>query len=108
AAAPIDAISSEPRDGSRRKSLTVPVNRLPMLCVVPHGEVSRLVTWANAGTALATVAATTVAHVHNILTIEVLVIAALPASARIPQDATVHRGGGNMRPLVLPTTRTVN
>src|SRR5512144_213369 len=100
----MDAIPSEPRVGSRRRSLTAPLNRLPVLCAVPHGVVSRLLTCASAGAALATIAATTVAHVHNFLIIELLIIVALPAFVRIPQAATVHHGGGNTHPPALPMT----
>src|SRR5262245_49203651 len=99
---------SELRDGSRRRSLTVPLNRLPVVGATPHGDVSRFLTCATAGAALATVAATTVAHVHNILTIELLVIVVLPAFARSPPDATVPRGGENTHPQASPMTRTLN
>jgi hypothetical protein len=73
AAAPIAAIPRDAFDGSRRTSLSALENKLPVLCAVPHGDVSRLPTCASAGAAVAIVTATTVAHVHNILTIELLV-----------------------------------
>jgi hypothetical protein len=58
---------------------------------VPHGDVSRLLICATAGAAVAIVAATTVAHVHTILTIELLVITVLLGSARNAQDAVRGR-----------------
>ena len=104
AAAPIDAISSVPRDGSRRKSLSVPVNRLPVPGDVPHGDVWKPTLCACAGAALTAAVAATVAQVHNILTIDLIVIFVLPPFARIQQDAIGRHEAGSTRPPAPPMT----
>jgi hypothetical protein len=62
-----------------------------------QGDVWKPTFCARTGAALTAVVATTVAHVHNSLAIEFIVIFVLPPFARIQQDATDRHEAGSTR-----------